>query len=302
MLPRMCQLQIPQGGWKLVAVDNGSTDETNELLRTYSDRLPITILEHAQRGKNRALNAALHHIEGQLAVFTDDDVIPAYDWLIELEAAAATRKDYSIFGGRILPYWTQEPPSWLSQTVPMGIVYAITPQSVTEGPVPPKFVWGANMAVRPEVFDSGFAFDETVGPASGQYRMGSETEFTGRMCSIGYQCWHVSRAQVQHIIMSRQLTVKWIGGRAYRFGRSKFWIDVEQRSDRADAVESVKRPPKVFGLPRWYYRAAAESGLRWLASLVRRNEAWHTRATWDFAYWRGYFCEALRSRLSKKNV
>jgi len=45
-LPRVltacCQLESPEGGWKLVIVDNASTDQTKEIIASFSQRLPLT--------------------------------------------------------------------------------------------------------------------------------------------------------------------------------------------------------------------------------------------------------------------
>ena len=38
-----CQLQAPRAGWKLVVVDNGSTDGSKELVYSFMDRLPLTL-------------------------------------------------------------------------------------------------------------------------------------------------------------------------------------------------------------------------------------------------------------------
>lgn len=39
-----------------MAVDNGSTDGSGDLLRSAAGRLPLTVLTEPAKGKNRALN------------------------------------------------------------------------------------------------------------------------------------------------------------------------------------------------------------------------------------------------------
>ena len=74
MLEALTKIIPPQGGWKLVAVDNASTDNSHEILTNYLPKLPLTILSETQQGKNSALNTGLKAIEGDLVVFTDDDI------------------------------------------------------------------------------------------------------------------------------------------------------------------------------------------------------------------------------------
>src|SRR5690349_24382422 len=112
VLASYCQLTPPPGGWKLVVVDNGSTDDTREILESFRERLPIVCASEEAAGKNAALNTGLRLIDGDLVVLTDDDVFPRAEWLIALREAADNCPDYAIFGGRVLPRWESAPPAW----------------------------------------------------------------------------------------------------------------------------------------------------------------------------------------------
>ena len=59
MLAAACRVKVPEGGWKLVVVDNGSRDATPSVLARYAGALPLTVLSEPVAGKNRALNRAL---------------------------------------------------------------------------------------------------------------------------------------------------------------------------------------------------------------------------------------------------
>jgi len=106
------RLYPPPGGWKLVVIDNGSTDYTSKILAKFSSSLPMTQLNVSAPGKNRALNAGLESRSGDLMIFTDDDAIPEPDWLIEMRRAADDNADFDIFGGTIRPYWERPPEPW----------------------------------------------------------------------------------------------------------------------------------------------------------------------------------------------
>tara|TARA_R110001599_G_scaffold353742_2_gene596034 strand:+ start:6404 stop:6745 length:342 start_codon:yes stop_codon:yes gene_type:complete len=87
-LENFCLLDPPEGGYKLVVVDNASTDETPSTLKAYESRLPLTWIRIEQQGKNKALNAGLELVEGDLVVLTDDDTIGQQDWLVRLREIA----------------------------------------------------------------------------------------------------------------------------------------------------------------------------------------------------------------------
>ncbi|MBL6455005.1 glycosyltransferase family 2 protein [Belnapia sp. T6] len=219
VLDRFAELQSPPGGWSLVVVDNGSRDRTVEVLRSYTDRLPLTALSCPQPGKNRALNAALQHLQGDLAVFTDDDVLPEPDWLVRLRAAADSHPEADLFGGTVLPDWPQPKPDWLCErAVEFSVLYA--QQRRPSGACGFADIFGPNMAVRSAIFAAGTRFAEHVGPddTNPLYAMGSETELLRRLEGAGHRGWFEASACVRHIIRPEQMEERWILNRAFRYG------------------------------------------------------------------------------------
>ncbi|MYM35009.1 glycosyltransferase [Duganella sp. FT94W] len=288
VLDAYCRLAAPNGGWRLLVVDNGSTDGTPGLLAAYADRLPLQVLHEPQPGKNRALNRALtvalalEQPDDALYIFTDDDAAPAPDWLLQWQACAAAHADYSVFGGAITPDWAAPPPDWLLPLVPTGLTYGLTSPSLPDGPVFPGLVWGANMAVRRRVFAVGHRFDLCIGPNGAEYAMGSETELTRRLGLAGYRAWFCGAAQVAHHIRRHQVRMEYILLKSWRFGRGQFR---QQRPGRF--IE-------WFGVPRWmlmrFLLEVAELARAALLGDVARK----FRHRWELAFLRGYFYEAWR--------
>jgi len=218
-LPRMLDalecLEVPLGGFKIVAVDNASTDATAALIKAREARLPITLIHELRPGKNAALNKGLGSIEGDLVVLTDDDVIPRPDWLVSIRNLADELPHYDIFGGAIHPVWDEAPPEWVMRCVYKGM-FAWT--DFTEGPIEPRKVWGGNMAVRSRIFRD-HKFFESVGPnGTRRYASCSEIEFTTRAARAGHRCWHSERVVVGHIVRAYQLTPEWLLQRSFNQG------------------------------------------------------------------------------------
>jgi hypothetical protein len=105
MLDQLERLQSPTGGWEVIAVDNGSSDDSLKIMTERAKRLRMTVLSEPRRGKNVALNTALPLANGDIIAFTDDDIILSPDWLVCIERIAAQQPDYDIFGGPIYPVW-----------------------------------------------------------------------------------------------------------------------------------------------------------------------------------------------------
>jgi L-malate glycosyltransferase len=286
VLDAYLRLQVPDGGWKLIIVDNASSDRSRDIISSFQDRLPLTCLSEEKLGKNVALNAAVAHIEGDLVVLTDDDAIPRPDWLVRMSDAADAQPEYSIFGGVVLPRWEITPPEWI-KWVPLGPVFTVTPPSLPEGALDHHFVFGPNMAVRTKVFDRGFLFDPSIGPQGTNYAMGSETEFVGRLASEGYAAWHVRNAQVEHLIRDFQMNRSWILRRAIRFGRGLYRMG---RTDRRTDM------PTWLGVPRYLFREMLwQTAMLSKCLLTFRGEAIF-RARWDLNVLRGQIIEAYLCR------
>ncbi|HSP96149.1 MAG TPA: glycosyltransferase [Candidatus Dormibacteraeota bacterium] len=292
-LPRVldayARLLPPAGGWKLVLIDNGSDDDTAEIAGAFADRLPMQLMAEPRRGKNRALNAGLRELEGDLAVFSDDDALPDPEWLLQLRAAADRHPECDAFGGPILPAWEVPPDDWVRQWVPAAPVFGVVDAVGEDGPCDPTRIWGTNMAVRAEWFRRGYRFDERLGPnGSATYSMGGETEFTLRLAiaeRIG--CWRCRDARVHHIIRQRQMTRAFVFRRAFHLGRC-----VRRESTQRARAGQPHVPRDARSI--W-------SGLaRGLAALVAARRAADPRrafeARWQLCLWSGCLYEALGSR------
>jgi glycosyltransferase involved in cell wall biosynthesis len=220
-LASLAAARAPAGGWKLVAVDNGSTDATCDILQSYAGRLPLTLLAEPQSGKNRALNRALAHGDGDLFVFCDDDVVVGRDWLVRWRQVADERVPYDLFAGVTVPLWPYKPPLWILEETDLGIVFAANGRR-QEGPCDALALFGTNMAIRARVFAGGLRFDPDIGPGSAPaYPMGSETELVRRLAALGHRSWFANGPQVKHIIRAHQMERSAILARGYRWGRGQ---------------------------------------------------------------------------------
>lgn len=289
-LPRVLesytQLQPPPGGWKLVLIDNASDDGSGVIANSFTDRLPLTVLHESAQGKNHALNRGLAELEGDLAVFSDDDTLPAADWLVRLRAAADLHTDFDIFGGRILGHWEAEPDTWVRDVVPPAPCFGLTDPALADGPCEPTKVWGTNMAVRSRWFHAGYRFDGRFGPnRSPTYAMGGETELNLRLTiAERVKSRHCSDVMVHHIIRPRQLTRAWILRRAFHLGRC-----VRRESEQH---ARAGRPHFRRGLAD-IGRGIVQSMKELAAARRAGNGDKAFRARWDLNVWLGCLYQAI---------
>jgi GT2 family glycosyltransferase len=244
-LEHLARLRQPEG-LRIVAVDNGSSDGSGELLRRWALRLPITVLECPHRGKNRAINHALDQLGPELAraelvVVSDDDILPREDWLVRLLAAARRQPLADVFGGVIEPAWPHRPPDWLMALEDsFPVLFATTTH--TGGPCSSHDIYGPNMAVRGHIFAAGARFEPSIGPdGTRRYGMGSESELLRRLERAGHRSYFCADAIVGHQVEAGQLTPESVIARARRYGYGLAMMDAQVRGRLSLAGTALRR-------------------------------------------------------------
>jgi GT2 family glycosyltransferase len=76
------QAQDFKGEYELIVVDDGSWDQTADLVRSYDQG--IKVISQPNQGPGVARNNGARHAQGKIILFTDDDCIPEKNWLREM--------------------------------------------------------------------------------------------------------------------------------------------------------------------------------------------------------------------------
>src|SRR5690242_303413 len=137
-LESLCRVETGGLDWRIVAVDNASTDATPKILRSFGGRLPLTILEEKRRGKNYAMNCGLEAVRSDLVFCIDDDVVLGEGWMLALKRTFDEHPDFDIVCGPVEPLWPGDVPTWLLDVIPGGPAYSITPSGTPDGPCSPQ--------------------------------------------------------------------------------------------------------------------------------------------------------------------
>lgn len=79
-----CVLNQSYKPYEIIVVDDGSTDNTAQVLETFAGR--VTYILQPNRGPAAARNSGIRAARGNLIAFTDSDCLPGEDWLLNLVA------------------------------------------------------------------------------------------------------------------------------------------------------------------------------------------------------------------------
>ena len=148
------------------------------------------------------------------------------------------------------------------------------------------------MAVRTDIFQSGYRFDEAIGPKGSNYAMGSEAEFLRRLANAGFKAWHCKSAVVHHIIRSFQMNKEWVLARAVRYGRGQY---------RLAAKELPNLPASLLGVPMSLLLQILAQRLRLGCATLSRDTEKLFRVRWQLNFLIGKAVEARLLCKDRKN-
>jgi glucosyl-dolichyl phosphate glucuronosyltransferase len=214
-------LQVPEDlTWELIVVDNGSTDETAAVVGAFSGRLPIEYVVEPRLGHSHARNRGASVARGEYVLWTDDDVLVDERWLVEYRDAFARHPEAAVFGGPVEPWFPNEPPTWLVQSLPLlQVPYALRDFGTRVAPLEAdRLPFGANFAVRASELRA-HPFDTRLGNRGLERVAGEETKVMRAILEAGGGGWWVPSARVRHYLPVERQSVEYL--REYYHARGR---------------------------------------------------------------------------------
>ena len=239
--------------WELVLVDNRSTDDTAEVIRELAGRstFPVTSLFEGRPGKSHGLNTGVKVAHGDIIAFTDDDGVPASDWLECILAHFDAHADAVCIGGRVELFDPED--------APITIRTSREPRTIDTATFDPTFipVIGCNLAIRKQALEQTGPFDVTVGPGA-KAGTAEDVDLLYRIVSSGYHIHYDPQILVLHRHGRRSADQLARVRKSYLIGRGAFYCKHVLSGDRTVA--------------RWAYREVRRLARRALrAGLVTRS-------------------------------
>lgn len=225
MLAALAGATPPRRPWRIVAVDNASTDDSAAILQAASaSGLPLQRLYCATPGKMAALIHGATAVSGDLVVITDDDVEPDTEWLTSYERAADQHPEAGLFGGPILPAAVEDVGPWFEASVRQRAeLFAYT--EIGDGPIDAAAqIYGPNFMLRRQHLDLLREVGTLLGPTfdgrqNQRFPMGEDTLLAVRAQERSILARGVARARVRHQVRRFQTDLDYMLERAVRHGR-----------------------------------------------------------------------------------
>jgi glucosyl-dolichyl phosphate glucuronosyltransferase len=224
-------LVVPRGfETELLIVDNASSDDTAKVIKTRCLRnMPLRYIFEGKKGKSSAYNSGMALAAGEILLCTDDDVIPAPNWIEGMCVPIADDRADVVQGGvRIAPELDRP---WL--TGHLRMMMASTDMMKAGDPV--IGLCGANMAFSRRILDKIPAFDPELGP--GALGFGEETLLMLQMQRAGCRIVPAWEILVEHHFDPGRINRAHILQMAIRYGWSGAYIDYHWKHDQIQGLE-----------------------------------------------------------------
>ena len=267
-LTSLCDLAcLPSTSWEVLVVNNGSDDETSEVIKRFDTRLPIREESEEIPGLSHARNRAITSVTGDYIIWTDDDVKVDRNWLIAYAEAFARWPDAAVFGGKILPVLEEPVPAWFGDNLDTlaGLLAfrdfgnAPLPLSIADERIP----FGANYAVR-TAEQREFLYNPALGVGPGQSRLGEETTVLLSILKTGKSGRWVPGSVVYHQIPRSRLTLDYVSAYYRAVGETDAYLGPGPAG------------PMWAGAPRWLWRRVVTRMTRYYSArlLLQPSAVW----------------------------
>ncbi|MBL8890699.1 MAG: glycosyltransferase family 2 protein [Planctomycetaceae bacterium] len=237
---------------EVVVVNNNSTDRTPAILEEYAARLPLTVINEPQQGHCFARNRAATTAQGEIILWTDDDVLFDAQWLKQYRNEIERLTNHSFWGGPIEPQFLTPPPRWIRENwQTLSGCFAArdlgpTPVEMDSNRLP----YGANFAVRRELCRQ-FPFDTRLGRSGSGVVGEDERDFLLRLVQSGHLGRWVPTAKVQHLIPAHRATLEYISKYFAGQARVQTWRGRQPIMSKRELAQAVRHHWLGWQWTRW---------------------------------------------------
>ena len=182
---------VPQDRWELILVNDGSTDNTDEIAQQKQWPFQLRYIRQENTGLAGARNTAIAAARGKILLLINDDTIAAPD-LIEKHLAAQTAHPHSmVLGAFEFEPWTLE--SAFMQVVNRSTIVFGYRDLTPGGTYDHMFSYTCNLSVPAEAYQQAGLFDTSFKSYGAE-----DTEMGYRLEKAGYRVVYCPEARAGH--------------------------------------------------------------------------------------------------------
>ncbi|MBI2996543.1 MAG: glycosyltransferase family 2 protein [Candidatus Melainabacteria bacterium] len=226
-LIKQVNIQENKDNIEILLINNNSTDETKEIiLELQKNHSFIEYCFEPKQGLAISRNKGLSLAKGNVIVFIDDDIVLDKNWLKEINDSLQ-KYPYKAFGGKVIPLWEKEKPSYINLSGFFSLSQKIFPAH-DNGDTEKLYPFskeetnpiGANMWINKELFQKYGKFREDLGRVGYGGIPCEDTEFCSRLLRGSEKIFYYPKAIVFHPVSAYRMSKEFIKSWHYRNGIS----------------------------------------------------------------------------------
>ncbi len=232
-------------GFEVVVVDNGSVDNTKQVVSQRLDNPKLKYIYEPVLGLSVARNTGAKVSTGEIIAYLDDDAVASEGWLQVLYSAYQSNPKLAIAGGKVTLLWPPKtnPPHWLSSGLAVNLgAYDLGDRLVfIENPgLTPR---GLNYSIRRSFLDDIGGFDTNLGRVGKNLLSNEELQMTELALEKDWKVAYLPDALVAHNVSEERLKRSWFFSRGWWQGISECYR--EQLAGKA-GVGQLQRGSERF--------------------------------------------------------
>jgi glycosyltransferase involved in cell wall biosynthesis len=196
--------------WEVIVVDNGSTDDTAEVVRAAwpSDApVGIRVVREPELGLSHAHLRGFAEARGELVSWVEDDNWIAPNWVERVRTTMAEHPEAGACGGFNEPVCEGREPSWFAaRQNSYGCGPQGEPGNITDSP---GYLWGAGLTVRSsawrQLIEEGFRPLLVDRSGSANYNSGGDGEISFALRLSGWRIRFEPSLRLRHFVPAHKL-------------------------------------------------------------------------------------------------
>ena len=274
----------PQSSFEVIAIDNGSTDDTKYICETFRNQIHhFRYIYEPEPGLHVGRHVGLNAAKGNILVYADDDIEAFPTWLVGIADAFEDDK-VVLVGGKNLPKFEANPPEWLlkmwekesdERKVLPYLGFFDLGDKLKE--IDPYYVFGCNFSIRKSVLVEAEGFHpDSMPPEMIRFRGDGETHVSRYILKKGYKVLYHPKASVYHFVPKERMTFEYFYKRAYAQGISNSYTQIRKAG-------GVSRKHRIINRLRWL-----KSILEWKVKSFPNKSISHPEKEISSGYWNGF--------------
>jgi glycosyltransferase involved in cell wall biosynthesis len=229
--------------WEVIVVDNGSTDDTSEVAKSFwpeTAPVKLKLISEPKLGAAFARARGLKEANYDIVSLLDDDNRISANWLATVFEVMNRGPDIGGCGGYNEYKCEISPPWWFDKYKDS---YAVGPQASKTGDITFSrgYLWGAGLTVRKSAWIKlqkiGYKFFLPCRKGN-SLTSGGDSELCFALRLSGWRLWYDSNLRLTHYISSHKLNWDYLRALHRGFGASSIWFDPYLAFIQGSAMDS----------------------------------------------------------------